>query len=157
MFLRNLVFAFAVVGASQAAALADAVSDFAGPAGWSKVDVPSADPSRTVSQWHIAGDVSSLTFIKDTSTAYADAIGAIQKNFTTNNIKPSFDKDVPCRGKTGHQVEFLVGPDGHQITINRIVVPDGNGIDTITYSRPGGTFDPDVKKAETAFCALPGT
>ena len=78
--------------------------------------------------------------------------------FTTNNIKPSFDKGLPCRGKTGHEVDFAVGPDGHQILIQRVVVPDGNGIDTVTYTRTTGTiFDPEVKKSETTFCAASGT
>jgi hypothetical protein len=159
MHLRTLYISIGIAAIGPVGALADATSDFVGPTGWSHVDVPSTDPNRVVNQWHIPGDEhSSLTFIKDTTSVYADALSAIEKNFSTNGIKPGFDKDVPCHGKTGHQVEFVIGPDGHQITINRILVPDGTGIDTITYARENGDpFDPDVKKAETAFCALPGT
>ncbi len=159
MLSRTLCICFALTAMSPAGAFADATSDFVGPAGWSHVDATGTDPNRVVNQWHIPGDQhSSLTFIKDTQSAYADALGAIEKNFTSNGIKPAFNKDIPCHGQTGHQVEFVIGPDGHQITINRILVPDGTGIDTITYARENGDpFDPDVKKAETAFCALPGT
>jgi hypothetical protein len=128
-------------------------ADFVGPSGWSHAAPNTADPNRTIQQWHISGDVTSLTFVKDTSTTYDAAIGALVKNFTTNNIKPTTDRDVPCRGKTSHIVEFSIGPDGHQIIIHRMVVPDGAGVDTVTYARSVGVaFDPDVKKSETMFC-----
>ena len=82
------------------AAAPDAVAAFVGPSSWSHAAPNTADPSRTIEQWHISGDVTSLTFIRDSTTTYDAAIGAIVKNFTTNNIKPSVDRDVACRGKT---------------------------------------------------------
>jgi hypothetical protein len=139
--------------ATSTAALSDPAA-FPGPSGWSHMASTTApDPNRTVDQWHIAGDVASVTFIKDATTPYADAVAAIEKNFSTNKIKPAVDKDVPCQGKTGHEVDFNVGPDGHQLIIHRIVIPNGNGIATVTYARSDGTaFDTDVKKSETAYC-----
>jgi hypothetical protein len=147
------VAAILLLGATATGALADTVA-FVGPASWSHSPPSGAtDATRMVDQWHISGDVSTLTFIKDSSSAYSDALGAIEKNFSTNNIKASMDRDVPCRGITGHVVEFAYGPDGHRIVINRLLVPDGAGLDTITYARSDGSaFDPDVKTAEAAFC-----
>ena len=88
----------------------------------------------------------------------ADALAAIEKNFSTNKIRPATDKDVPCQGKTGHEIDFAVGPEGHQLIIHRVIVPDGTGIDTVTYARADGTvFDPDVKKSEDAYCAESGS
>jgi hypothetical protein len=132
---------------------------FPSPAGWSHNAPPATtDPTRVVEQWHIAGDVASVTFIKDTGTAYSDALAAIEKNFSTNKIRPATDKDVPCQGKTGHEIDFAVGPEGHQLIIHRVIVPDGTGIDTVTYARADGTvFDPDVKKSEDAYCAESGS
>jgi len=143
------------VVAAGAGATADQSTAFPGPSGWSHMaSTVSPDPNRTVQQWHIAGDPASVTFITDTTTPYADAVAAIEKNFSTNNIKPATDKDVTCQGKTGHEVDFSVGPSGHQMIIHRMVVPDGTGIATITYARTDGEgFDPDVKKSETAYCA----
>ena len=139
--------------ATSAAAIADTVA-FVGPASWSKspqTDSPS--PTRDVQQWHMSGDIATVTFVKDSATTYADSLGAIQKNITTNNIRTSADKDLPCRGATGHVFEFAYGPDGHRVVVNRLMVPDGAGVDTVTYARGEGTpFDSDVKNAETAFC-----
>jgi hypothetical protein len=150
----SLIAAALAVAATAAAASADTVA-FVGPAGWSHSPPPAtSDPNRTIDQWHISGDIATVTFIKDTSTAYSDALAVVQKNVTTNSIKTSADKDVPCRGTTGHVIEFGFGPDGHRVIINRLMVPDGTGVDSITYSRSDGSpFDSDVKAAETAFCA----
>jgi len=129
-------------------------SAFVGPAGWSH-NTPSAtpNPSRLVDQWHIAGDIATVTFTKDMTTTYTDALAAIETNFSTNKIKPATDKDMPCQGKTAHVVEFTTGPDNLQTVINRLLVPNGDGIETITYFRSGGTpFDPAVKKSEMDFC-----
>jgi hypothetical protein len=152
MFVITPLF---ILAASVAAPADPAAVDFPGPSGWSHMATTAApDPTRTVMQWHIAGDPASVTFIKDASTTYADAVAAIEKNFSTNNIKPATDKDVTCQGKTGHEVDFAVGPDGHQMIIHRMIVPDGAGIATITYARSDGSaFDSDVKKSETAYCA----
>lgn len=150
----TLITAFALATVAAPAFAATDVA-FIGPAGWSHVDSSAqADPNRKIDQWHIAGDVASVTFIKDSQTAYADALALIKNNFSTNKIRPSQDKDFPCQGKTGHVVEFTTGPDGHQIVINRILAPDGAGVDTITYVRADGNpFDSDVKKSETDYCA----
>jgi len=127
---------------------------FVGPAGWSHDDLQqSADGTRKYDKWHIAGDVASVTYIADSNSQYADALALIEKNFQTNKIKPAIDKDIPCQGKTGHVVEFAVGPDEHKIVINRLLVPNGAGVVTITYARADGSvFDADVKKSETAYC-----
>lgn len=148
-YLLALVVVFVAVSSSALAA-----ADFAGPAGWSPVAVPvSNDTTRSYKQWHL-GDVATVTYIKDASVPYADALGTITKNFSTNNIKATTDRDVPCQGKTAHMIEFTTGPDGHRIVINRMLVPDGNGVQTITYTRQDGSvFDNDVKKAETEFCS----
>jgi hypothetical protein len=149
----TLIASFALAAGAPALAATDVA--FIGPAGWSHVDSSGqTDPNRKIEQWHIAGDVASVTFIKDSVTAYADALALIKNNFSTNKIRPAQDKDFPCQGKVGHVVEFTTGPDGHAIVINRILVPDGAGVDTITYVRSDGNpFDSDVKKSETDFCA----
>ena len=149
---RSIVLLCALAATAAPAAAAD----FVGPPGWPAVPVPtSTDVSRTFKQWHL-GDVATVTYIKDASLSYTDALGNIQKNFSTNNIKPSIDKDEPCQGKNGHVVEFTTGPDGHRIVINRVLVPDGNGVQTITYTRQeGSVVDNDVTKAETDFCKGP--
>lgn len=141
------------------APLAAASVPFPSPAGWSSVPVsPSKDASRTFEQWHIAGDISTVTFLRDASGVYADALAAILKNFADNNIRPTTSKDLPCQGKMAHMVEFATGPDAKKVLINRILVPDSTGLVTITYARSDGSdFDKDVKQAETAFCAASPT
>ncbi len=128
---------------------------FGGPPGWAHADAtaPAPGATRTVDQWHL-GALSTVTFVKDDSVAYADALATIEKNFSANSIKPAIDKDLSCQGKTGHVIDFSTGPDGHKIAINRVLVPDGSGIVTITYTRAdGSTFDEGVQKAESAYCA----
>ena len=148
-FLLSLL----MLATTSGIALADSPPAFVGPPGWSHNPPAATDPNRTIDQWHLSGDVSSVTFIKDTSTTYTAAVAAIEKNFSTNKIKPAADKDMSCRGTTAHLVEFAIGPDGHQVDIQRLVVPDGNGVDTVTYTRSNGSvFDPDVKKSETTYC-----
>ena len=139
--------------ASAVPALADAPA-FVGPTGWSTVQGTPADPAHPLLQWHIAGDpTTSLTFVR-TTQSYDDSLGAIRTNLTTNKIKPAVDKDLPCQGKTAHVVEFAAGPDAHKIVINRLLVPTSDGVAAITYAHADGTpFDPDVQKAETAYCA----
>jgi hypothetical protein len=157
MPFRSLL-CFTIVAAVAAPATAADVA-FPGPAGWKHVDPPaSTDATRKSDQWHIPGDVATVTFIADTSNAYGDALGAIEQNFKSNGIKPATDKDMPCQGKTGHMVEFSTGPDGHKIIINRLLVPSGAGVVTITYARADGTaFDTDVKASETTYCAAPAS
>jgi hypothetical protein len=148
------VLAAAMVAAVFSASAAFADVPFPPPSGWSHSGAPaSTDPNHEFDQWHIPGDVATVTFIKDRTTAYADALATIEKNFSANNIKPNTDKDVPCQGKTAHVIEFAAGPAGKKIVINRMLVPDGPGVDTITYARSEGTsFDSDVQKSESTFC-----
>jgi len=144
----------ALWGATLGPALADGPA-FDGPAAWTANGGPAgSDPAHPLLQWHLPGDTAaSLTFLKSTAS-YDDSLALIHTNFSTNKIKPSIDKDIPCQGKTAHEVEFAIGPDGHKIVINRILVPTSDGVATITYSRADGTaFDSDVQKSETAFCA----
>lgn len=133
---------------------------FPAPAGWSRVAVPpSTDATRSFEQWHISGDIATLTFIRDGQAAYADALATIMKNFSDNNIKPSTNKDMPCQGKTAHVIEFATGPEGKRVIINRMLVPEGaTGLVTITYARSDGSdFDSDVKKSESSFCSATST
>ena len=156
-FLSKIV-PIAVVAATLVAlvpaAEVEAVTDYLGPTGWSKADVPSPTPTRTITQWHIAGDTTtSVTFIEDSTQSFSDSMAAMTKNFTDNHIKP-VQKDLPCRGTTAHMVEFKAGPDGSQTIINRMIVTQGTGIASITYTRADGNpFDTDVQKSETAYCA----
>ncbi len=152
--LRTIVTSSAL-GALLAAPVLAAGVAFPAPDGWSPVAVPpSTDAARTFAQWHIAGDIATVTFIRDASVAYADALTTIQKNFSENNIKPTTNKDTVCQGKTAHVVEFATGPDSKKVMINRMLVPDAKGLVTITYARSDGSdFDKEVKKSETAFCA----
>jgi hypothetical protein len=142
-----------LTGATLGPALADGPA-FVGPAAWTaNGDASGSDPAHPLLQWHLPGDTSaSLTYLKSPAS-YDDSLALIHTNFSTNKIKPSVDKDIPCQGKTAHEVEFAIGPDGHKIVINRILVPAADGVATITYSRADGTaFDSDVQKSETAFC-----
>lgn len=133
---------------------AASVTAFVGPQSWSHAPQPSsADGSRTVDQWRLSGDIQTVTFIHDAGASYATSLAAMQKNFSENHIKPSIDKDSACHGQTAHVVEFTIGPDGHRVTINRTIVPDAAGIDSITYTRSDGDkYDDDVKTAVTAYC-----
>ena len=131
---------------------------FTGPSGWSHVPPAVTDPSRTMDQWKLGGDATdagqTVTFINDKSGSYADTLAAIKKNFSDNHIKTSADADMPCQGKQGHVVEFTIGPTGREVIINRLLVPEANGLVTITYSRGKDySFDDDVKKAIDKFCA----
>ncbi len=155
---RRMALTVALITSLAVGARASGVA-FPSPDGWSHVAVPtSTDTSRTFDQWHIAGDVSTVTFIRDASGVYADALATIMKNFADNNIKPSANKDLPCQGKTAHMVEFATGPDGKKILINRVLVPETTGLVTITYARSDGAdYDKDVKKSLATFCAASPT
>jgi hypothetical protein len=161
MFTYNRSVAIAAIAAgcaftaalSASLARADQTA-FIGPAGWSHSDPSTGDSTVKIERWHLPGDdLQSLTFIVDPNTPYTDAMAAIQKNFTTNHLKASVDKDLACKGVQGHVIEFATGPDGHKIIINRILLPNGTGVESITYSRgEGNPFDDDVKKSIAIFC-----
>lgn len=157
--LKTIVSTSALCALLAAPVAATGVA-FPAPVGWSRVPVPpSTDASRSFEQWHIAGDIATVTFIRDDSAAYGDALATISKNFSDNNIKPSTNKDMPCQGKTAHVVEFVTGPTGKRVVINRMLVPQGaTGLFTITYARSDGSdFDSEVKKSETSFCGATST
>ena len=152
--MRKIISFLALSAACASPASADGPA-FVGPAGWSSdTATASADPSQQVAKWHLPGDpVASLTYSR-TTRAYADSLGAIHTNISTNNIHPAMDKDLPCQGKTGHVVQFTFGPTDHKVVINRLLLPTTDGSVAITYSYADGTpFDPEVTKAETAYCA----
>jgi hypothetical protein len=151
--MRPLCIALVLAAAATSPAAADGIA-FVGPATWSSNGPASSDAGHQFSQWHLPGDsAASLTFLQ-TTTSYADSLAAIHANFAANKIKPAVDKDVPCQGKVAHVIEFATGPADHKIVINRMIVPSGDGIAALTYSREDGTaFDPDVAKAESAYCA----
>ena len=146
-----------------AALVAPAAADepaFTGPSGWSASATNGAatDPAHAVMQWHLPGDTSaSVTYLR-TTASYDDSLAAIHTNFTTNKIKPSVDKDIPCLGKTAHLIEFSTGPDGHKVVIQRLLVPVSDGVVAITYARATeDSVDPAVQQAETAYCASTGS
>jgi hypothetical protein len=150
------LFGFAVILAPSGAVAAGA--SFSGPSGWSHVAQPATDPTRKLDQWKLGGDATdagqTVTYISDTSASYDDALGLIKKNFADNHIKPTVDADKTCQGKQGHVVEFMFGPAGKEVIINRLLVPEGTGLVTITYSRAKDYgFDDDVKKAIDTFCS----
>jgi hypothetical protein len=157
MLRRILSFstvALALPAGLGVAALADPSFTLAPP--WSHVDQATAgDTTRKFDQWHISGESDSVTMISDSTTAYADAVALIEKNFTDNKIKPAIDKDFTCNAKPSHVVEFAAGPEGHKIIINRILIPNGTGVITITYARSDQDVDPEYKKSITAYCGGP--
>ena len=159
MSLRTIVSIAACAAGLSLATAASAVVTFKGPEGWSHNGQPSADGKVQFDQWKFAGDPpQTVTVIQDSTTSYADSMTAVKTNFSTNHIKPAVDKDQQCLGRPSHDFEYTVGPDKHQITVNRLIVPDGSGVVTITYARGSSDdFDSDVRKAITTFCAGTGT
>lgn len=154
--LVAMVAASTIVTGSALLARAADQTAFVGPTGWSHADAsPGSGSTLKIEKWHVPGDdAQSLTLIVDPNTSYADALAAIAKNLAANRFKAAIDKDEPCHGVQAHVVEFTFGPDGHQIVINRTLLPDGTGVETITYSRAqGNPFDDDVRKSITTFCA----
>jgi hypothetical protein len=157
MSLRSFASVVAALAALGVASAASAAVTFVGPDGWHHVDQPSTDSVHKFDQWKISGTAQSLTVIQDSSTTYADSLGAVKANFAAQHINPALDKDEPCMGRPSHVVEYTVGPEGHQIIVNRLIVPDGSGVVTVTYARAhDDAFDADVKKAITNFCAQAG-
>lgn len=118
---------------------------------------PASDSTRKQTQWHISGGGSdSFTMVDDSAASYADSLAAILKNFSDNHVKPAINKDFTCGGKAGHMVEFAAGPDGHQLIINRLLLPEtpASGLLTFTYVRMDKDWDPAVIKALTAYCGV---
>lgn len=154
--LVSILLGGSVFAGASTAAFATPATDFVGPAGWTRTDVPTPNPARSISTWQLGGDTStSLTFITDAATSFEDALAAMNKNFSDNGIRLAVNKDEPCYGATAHVVEFTSGPDGARTIFNRLVVPLASGVATITYTRAeGNAFEGDVRKAEQAFCAL---
>jgi hypothetical protein len=152
---RAFAAVFIIAGTLGSVAFAAAEGTFAGIPGWSHIAAPTPDPARRFEQWRLVGGdpAQTVTYIADTTTSYTDALAMIKKNFADNGIKPKVDKDTPCQGRTGHEVEFLIGPEGRGIITNRLLVPDGTGVVTITYVRgQTDSYDDDVKKAVTTYC-----
>jgi len=145
-----------VLGASLAAPALGAGTDlaFSGPAGWSHVTQTASDPSRQFQQWRFAADPPEiLTVMKDTTTNFADAIATMKKNIADNGFKVTLDSNQTCQGRPSHITEFAFGPQGHTTIINRLIVPQDDGIVTVTYTRGEGfNYDDDVKKAVAAYC-----
>jgi hypothetical protein len=158
MSLRSYLSVAAVAAGLAFATAASAAVTFVGPEGWSHSGQPSADGKTQFDQWKLGGDPpQTVTVIQDQNTSYADSLAAVKKNFADNHIRAGIDKDATCMGRPSHDVEYTVGPENHQITVNRWIVPDGNGVVTITYAR-GSKDDPDkdVEKALKNFCAQAG-
>jgi hypothetical protein len=156
--LRRL--ALISVAVSLPVAAAAATPAFVGPPGWSHVQQQTAttDAPRTVDSWKLGGDATdpgqTVTFISDATASYGDTLAGIKKNFSDNHITSTVDADRTCQGKQAHVVEFAIGPSGHEVIINRILIPESPGLATITYSRAKDyPFDDDVKKAIETFCS----
>src|SRR5271154_6297504 len=113
-YVGTLAFAAGLSGVLMSTAFAQTPAPFTLGFPWTKnaADPPAPDATRKQTQWHIAGASDSFTMVDDNTASYADAIAAIQKNFTDNHVKPSVNKDFTCAGKMGHIVEFTAGPDG---------------------------------------------
>ena len=152
----SIAVTLALAASTALAAAADVA--FVGPPGWSHVGQPSPDPTRKVDQWKLGGGggdaAQTVTFISDTTSSYNDTLALIKKNFADNHIKASADADMACHGQQGHVVQFSSGPEGKEVVIRRILVPEGpTGLITITYSRAmADPDDPDVKKSIESFC-----
>lgn len=158
MSLKTFVSIAAVAAGLSLATAASAAVTFVGPDGWSHTGAPSSDGTHKFDQWKLGGDPpQTVTVIQDSGTTYADSLAAVKKNFAENHIRPGIDKDQTCLGRPSHDVEYTVGPEGHQIVVNRLIVPDGTGVVTVTYAR-GEKDDPDkdVQTAMKNFCAQPG-
>lgn len=156
--LRRLALTALVVSIPLAAGAATPA--FVGPPGWSHVvqQQPTTDAPRSVDEWKLGGDSTdpgqTVTFINDPTAVYGDTLAVIKKNFSDNHIAPTVDVDRPCQGKQAHVVEFAIGPSGHEVIINRILIPQTPGLVTITYSRGKDySFDDDVKKSIETFCS----
>ncbi len=124
---------------------------------WKFVDPDANAPppaTRKSSQWHIPDEVDTFTLVDDSTQSYADSLTLIETNFSSNHVKPAVNKDLTCDGKTGHMVEFSAGPPGHQVIINRVLLPETPtaGVLTFTYVRSDKDWDPAVIKSMKAFC-----
>jgi hypothetical protein len=152
----SLSLVLALAASTATAAAADVA--FVGPSGWSHMGQQSPDQTRKFDQWKLGGGgndpAQTVTFISDTTSSYADALALIKKNFADNHIKASADADTTCHGKQGHVIEFSSGPEGKEIVIKRILIPqDPSGLITITYARAkDDPYDDDVKKSIETFC-----
>jgi len=157
-YLGTLAFAAGLSGVLMSTAFAQTTTPFTLGFPWTKVasDPPAPDATRKQTQWHIVGDPGTFTMVDDSTASYADALAAIQKNFTDNHVKPSINKDFTCAGKMGHMVEFSAGPDGHQVVINRLLLPEApaSGLLTFTYLRTDKDWDPMVLKSMTTYCGV---
>jgi len=159
MIVSRISVAFSLAFASSATLAAAADVAFVGPPGWNHSGPQSPDQTRTVEQWRLGGGggdtAQTVTFITDSASSYADTLALIKKNFADNHIKASADADMTCHGQQGHVVQFSSGPEGKEIVIRRILVPQaatGTGLITITYAHAKDDDDPDVKKSIETFC-----
>jgi hypothetical protein len=155
----TLAFAAGLSGVLMSTAFAQTPAAFTLGFPWTKnsSDAPAApDSTRKQTQWHIAGASDTFTMVDDSTASYADALAAIQKNFSDNHVKPSVNKDFTCAGKMGHIVEFTAGPDGHQVVINRVLLPETPtaGLLTFTYLRTDKDWDDSVLKSMKAYCGV---
>ncbi len=151
-----IVLALAFAANATLAAAADVA--FVGPPGWSHVGQQSPDQTRTFDQWKLGGGggdpAQTVTFISDSTSSYTDTLALIKKNFADNHIKASADDDMACHGQQAHVIQFSSGPEGKEIIIRRILVPQGpKGLVTITYARAkDDPDDADVQKSIATFC-----
>jgi len=152
----SIAVALAMAASTTLAAAADVA--FVGPPGWSHIGQQSPDQTRKFDQWKLGGGggdaAQTITFVTDTTSSYNDTLALIKKNFSDNHIKASADADMACHGQQGHVVQFSSGPEGKEVVIRRILVPEGQtGLITITYARAkDDPDDPDVKKSIESFC-----
>jgi hypothetical protein len=157
-YVGTLAFAAGLSGVLMSPAVAQTPAPFALGFPWTKIatDPPAPDATRKQTQWHISGASDTFTMVDDSTASYTDAMAAIQKNFTDNHVKPSVNKDFTCAGKAGHIVEFTAGPDGHQVVINRLLLPEtpASGLVTFTYLRTDKDWDDSVLKSMKAYCGI---
>ena len=138
MFTRSVaaaaLLALALCGLAVAAPKA-----FTGPTGWDEVQSQApATGTQTFQMWkHGSGDLQqSVIFLSDPSTTYDDLVQRIHKNIVDNKFKVNADKDVSCDGRSGHLFSMAYGPDVKRMAVDRLVLPNGQGVVQITYMRP---------------------
>ena len=126
-----------------------AAKPFTGPAGWDHTvqTTPTPQVPRDAETWKQGQDV--LTLTSDDGLAYADIVGAVEKNIAQNALKPAMDKDRTCAGRKAHELEMTFG----SAVVHQVIIDDNPGVMKLTYTRPqSAQMSADVTNAIAAYC-----